>query len=158
MRALPGQGAAWGGDSWMPSAHKARGRIPGSPRSSPPCGRGGPPEGQVRPGPAAASIRTFSSLPREGSADAGFAVRAPTLRFLRDSFKHHELLTFGGHLRVGQVPRGLLEGLGNEHLQAFVRSPARWVARVGKAVQLGRKVGHSPHPSPKEKQEFCCLE
>lgn len=40
MCALRGQGAPWGGDSWIPSTHKARGRIHCSRRSSPLSGAG----------------------------------------------------------------------------------------------------------------------
>ena len=60
MCARRGQGAPRGGDSWIPGAHKARGRSPRSRRSAPFAGAGrgqGASEGQVCLWPAATFIQ-----------------------------------------------------------------------------------------------------
>lgn len=160
MWALQGQGALPGGDSWIPSVHKARRRIHCSDRSSPLWrgrGRGrrrGQGQGMLRarfvPGSARGHFtETFSSLSRDGGV--GAALLPPTLLFLPDSFKSRELLTFSGHLRVRKQSLGLLERLGKEAFIGLCLKPAL-VARLVGAQGRGKlgisNLGTLHFPSP----------
>ena len=79
----------------------------------------------------------------------------PTFRFLRDSFKHLELLTFSGPLRVGKHSPAFAGVIRErDHLQAY-SAGGRWGSRIQKAGQFnsGKEKWGTPHIPPPDKSK-----